>query len=580
MERGRNNAKIRNMSVSDAPELDQLERLEVLRPVNNNRLTAVDRRMSLPLLQPVDVTRDKSERRLSFWGSPPPRKTDNADGLSLWSLDTETYGDSAGSPGGPRARRHSIQTRLRRRLIFKNGECNISLANIDKRRQRYLADIFTTLVDIKWRWILLMFTAAFILSWLFFALIWWVICFAHGDFDNFGKEGYKPCVLEVNDFTTALLFSIETQHTIGYGSRQTTPHCPEAVMVMMLQSVTGVIIQSLMTGIVFAKLSRPKNRAETILFSKHAVICQRDGELHLVMRIGDIRKSRIVGAGLRAILVRKKITREGELLPFFQHDVQVGMSDRQDGTIFLVWPMLVTHKIDENSPFWELSADDLYRQQFELVIILEGTVESTGMTTQVRTSYLPWEILWGQRFVRLETYQKENGRYQIDYSHFHTTIPISTPQCSAKTLSQIPDDENDEGGTSLRNRREGSPSSPPIFKRNGIAQTNGSMPTTPEEEDFDQGNQSESDQDNLDDDDDCDSPLRRRRAPCINPPGLRHNSVFPTTLETVTDEDEMDSGRGTDKTGNGSSTDGVPEMRVDLGVNPERRQVGTYRISV
>ena len=111
--------------------------------------------------------------------------------------------------------------RTRRRLVYKNGECNISHANIKQRRQRYLADIFTTLIDIKWRWNLLIFILAFTLSWLIFALIWWLICFSHGDFQKRNDPDWKPCVNEVFDFTTALLFSIETQHTIGYGSRHT-----------------------------------------------------------------------------------------------------------------------------------------------------------------------------------------------------------------------------------------------------------------------------------------------------------------------------------------------------------------------
>jgi len=48
---------------------------------------------------------------------------------------------------------------------------------------------------------------------------------------------------QVYDFTTALLFSIETQQTIGFGSRRTNPDCPEAILVMMCQSCFGVIIQ-------------------------------------------------------------------------------------------------------------------------------------------------------------------------------------------------------------------------------------------------------------------------------------------------------------------------------------------------
>jgi len=103
------------------------------------------------------------------------------------------------------------------RLVFKNGECNITRANIKKRRQRYMADIFTTLVDIKWRWNLLNFVLAFMLSWLIFALAWWLICFSHGDFEHYvpseakGSRAsieWKPCVEEVSADVMSTLFRL------------------------------------------------------------------------------------------------------------------------------------------------------------------------------------------------------------------------------------------------------------------------------------------------------------------------------------------------------------------------------------
>ena len=273
-------------------------------------------------------------------------------------------------------------------------------------------------------------------------MIWWLICFSHGDFEHFGEEEWEPCVHEVSDFATALLFSIETQHTIGYGSRQTAPKCPEAILVMMMQSCFGVIIQALMTGLVFAKLSRPKKRAETLMFSKNAVICKRDGKLCLMFRVGDMRKSHIVDTHIRAILMKKRITQEGEVLPLYQYEVSIGTGNNDDDDrLFLVWPTMIVHTIDEESPFYSMSAEELLREQFELIVILEGIVESTGMTTQARTSYLPGEVLWGHRFDRLVTFQKENGEYQIDYSRFHSTIPIDTPLCSAKDLADLPKEE-------------------------------------------------------------------------------------------------------------------------------------------
>ena len=128
------------------------------------------------------------------------------------------------------------------------------------------------------------------ISYIGFALIWWIILVAHKDLENFGKKDWTPCVEGVKNFASIFLFSLETQHTIGYGYHRMTPECPDAIVVLCLQSIAGVLIEALMVGVVFAKLSRPKKRSETLIFSRNAVICLRDGQLYLMFRVGDIRK--------------------------------------------------------------------------------------------------------------------------------------------------------------------------------------------------------------------------------------------------------------------------------------------------
>lgn len=323
----------------------------------------------------------------------------------------------------------------KKRLVFKNGECNISHCNIQERRRRYLADIFTTMIDIRWRWSFFIFFASFVISWLIFAVIWYIICWLHNDIKNYGRDDWKPCVMEVFSFTSAFLFSIETQHTIGYGSRYTTEECPEAIVIMMIQSALGVMIQAFMVGLIFAKLARPKKRAQTLVFSKNAVICMRNGKYCLLFRVGDVRRSHLVEAHVRVMVIRKKVTREGEILPMYQYDVNVGYDDGCD-RIFLVWPITICHEIDEDSPFWDITPDDLYKDDFELVVILEGIVETTGMSTQVRTSYLPSEIYWGRCFERLVHYQEEI--FKVDYSRFHCTVPIpDMPRVSPKEWDDV-----------------------------------------------------------------------------------------------------------------------------------------------
>lgn len=89
-----------------------------------------------------------------------------------------------------------------------------------------------------------------------------------------------------------------------------------------------------------------------------------------------------------------------------------------------IWPTLIVHKIDEDSPLFEISAQDLIKDRFEIVTMLEGVVESTGMTTQARSSYLPSEILWGHRFESVVTFKRETGEYEVNEWTFLTALWI------------------------------------------------------------------------------------------------------------------------------------------------------------
>ncbi len=171
-----------------------------------------------------------------------------------------------------------------------------------------------------------------------------------------------------------------------------------------------------MVGVIFAKLSRPEKRARTLLFSKRAVICQRDGYLTLQVRVGDMRKSQIIETHVRALVIRKRVTPEGEELPFEQKEISFGIDEDEDRILF-IWPTTLSHRIDEKSPFYEMSASDLLRAKFELVVILEGIVESTSSSIQARTSYLPQEIFWGHRYLIL--YMRQN----VEFSPESTNQP-------------------------------------------------------------------------------------------------------------------------------------------------------------
>ena len=73
-----------------------------------------------------------------------------------------------------------------------------------------------------------------------------------------------------------------------------------------------------MAGIVFAKLSRPKARAATIMFSKHAVISSRNGLLRLMCRVANMRSSQLLESHFTGVLVGEVTTMEGEVIRYIR----------------------------------------------------------------------------------------------------------------------------------------------------------------------------------------------------------------------------------------------------------------------
>ncbi|NXV84283.1 KCNJ3 protein, partial [Calonectris borealis] len=322
----------------------------------------------------------------------------------------------------------------RQRFVDKTGRCNVQHGNLGGETSRYLSDLFTTLVDLKWRWNLFIFILTYTVAWLFMASMWWVIAYMRGDLNKAHDDSYTPCVANVYNFPSAFLFFIETEATIGYGYRYITDKCPEGIILFLFQSILGSIVDAFLIGCMFIKMSQPKKRAETLMFSEHAAISMRDGKLTLMFRVGNLRNSHMVSAQIRCKLLKSRQTPEGEFLPLDQLELDVGFSTGAD-QLFLVSPLTICHVIDAKSPFYDLSQRSMQTEQFEIVVILEGIVETTGMTCQARTSYTEDEVLWGHRF--FPVISLEEGFFKVDYSQFHATFEVPTPPYSVKEQEEM-----------------------------------------------------------------------------------------------------------------------------------------------
>ncbi|XP_037961102.1 inward rectifier potassium channel irk-1 isoform X2 [Teleopsis dalmanni] len=312
------------------------------------------------------------------------------------------------------------------RVIGKNGRENVSYRKVPQKSWRYIRDFVTTLIELDWKYMLTMFLGSYFFTWFFFAGLCYMVAISHGDllFDaETGQrlgEGTAPCIVGVYDFTSMLIYSIETQTTIGFGEKYPSEECPETIFLFIVQIICSIAIEGGMISIIYAKTARPAKQITKLKFSDKAVICYRDLNLCLIFRVCDLRQQQIIDTKIRLYMIVDRPTREGELIK-----THTELKLEGNGHQIIVWPETVCHIIDKTSPLYRYkTAKDFNAAQFELYVSIVGTSPTTAQVTEARTSYLPREIFWGQSFINLINYDVVNERYVIDYSNFNTTISV------------------------------------------------------------------------------------------------------------------------------------------------------------
>ena len=98
-----------------------------------------------------------------------------------------------------------------------------------------------------------------------------------------------------------LYFSIETLSTAGYGDMHPQTHYGHFIATVEL--FTGIFSMSLMTGLIFARFSRPNAR---LLFADNPVISHHDGKPTLMLRFANERHNIIGNATARLWLLRQR----------------------------------------------------------------------------------------------------------------------------------------------------------------------------------------------------------------------------------------------------------------------------------
>ena len=207
-------------------------------------------------------------------------------------------------------------------------------------------------------------------------------------------------------------FSIETLATVGYGDMH--PQTNYGHIVATIEIFTGMTFLAVMTGLIFARFSRPRAR---FVFAQHPVVGSHEGQPTLMIRVANARHNTISQATARLWLFRLESTKEREQ---FRRYYELKLERREHPMFSLSWTLL--HVIDKTSAFHGMTAEEFADSEGALILNLGGVDDNSAQRLYARQIYSRQDIRWQHRYADI-TSISDDGRLVLDYGRFHDVTP-------------------------------------------------------------------------------------------------------------------------------------------------------------
>ena len=291
----------------------------------------------------------------------------------------------------PRRSRSRVRDLAGRRIIAEGLERNV------------WTDLYVNAMTISWPRFVGALAAAFVALNCVFALIY-----------DLGKAPIANA--REGSLADLFFFSVETTSTVGYGDMH--PQTIYGHVVATAENFTGLLLLAVMTGLVFARFSRPRAR---IIFAKYPVVTQHNGEPTLIFRMANARSNFITEATAKLWMLSSTVSHEGKRMVGFE---RLRLLKSENPSFALSWTLF--HPIDESSPFFGKDEDTLSESEINFVVSIVGFDEASGQIVRARDVFAAQDVRFGQEYVDF-VWLDQQGLRHIDYAKIDATRPVSPP---------------------------------------------------------------------------------------------------------------------------------------------------------
>ena len=285
-----------------------------------------------------------------------------------------------------------VSGQSRQRLLNPDGSFNVRRSGLP-----FLSslNLFHFFLEMKWRTFLSLLLGIYFVSNVVFGLA----------YAAFGEMALVDTSADPTQslFVRGFFFSVQTFATIGYGTIHPVGIIPN--LLVTVESYYSLLVNALITGLVFARFARPTAR---LIYSDVAVVAPYRDITGLMFRLVNGRHNQLIEVTAQ-VMFSRLVVENGR--PVRRFDL-LELERRKVSFFPLAWT--VVHPITPDSPLAGLTHEDLVQADAEILILMSAIDETFAQVVHTRTSYKPNQIRFGHKFASIYREVPEGEPISID----------------------------------------------------------------------------------------------------------------------------------------------------------------------
>jgi inward rectifier potassium channel len=217
-----------------------------------------------------------------------------------------------------------------------------------------------------------------------------------------------------SNYVRAFFFSVHTLATVGYGS--ISPVGTRANVIVTVETLLGLALFALFTGLVFARFSRP---VAGIAYSKYALIAPYRDITAFEFRVVNTKDNPLFN--LEALVVLSRFEDDGAGRGRKYHALKL----ERDKVAFFPLNWTVVHAIDPASPLWGWTKQMLINAEAEFFILITALDDTYSQSVNKRASYTADEVQFGRKFQMM--YEQQDRQMVLDLEKLDDTEEVALP---------------------------------------------------------------------------------------------------------------------------------------------------------